>query len=294
MHKNSSFAIVTPYYKESRETIERCIESVRRQTVAADHFLIADGFPQSWLDEVGVNHIRLGHAHRDFGDTPRGVGALVAVSQRYKCIGFLDADNWYEDDHVDVCSTTANSVAAKPVDFVVAKRRMVRMDGTRTSYPEEYDHVDTSCYWFLEGAFHLLHYWLTIPNELAPIGDRVFYQMIKSRKLSMREAPKITVNYTCTVEEIYHALGERPPPGAKPGPDFEAICKRLLGLDTEGRRLVAERCGVDLAEMVSLIFPRFSASPVLRRNSPCPCGSGKKYKHCHGVSRAMEMNELSQ
>jgi preprotein translocase subunit SecA len=20
----------------------------------------------------------------------------------------------------------------------------------------------------------------------------------------------------------------------------------------------------------------------VRRNDPCPCGSGKKYKHCHG------------
>lgn len=23
--------------------------------------------------------------------------------------------------------------------------------------------------------------------------------------------------------------------------------------------------------------------PVTNRNSPCPCGSGRKYKHCHGV-----------
>ena len=23
-------------------------------------------------------------------------------------------------------------------------------------------------------------------------------------------------------------------------------------------------------------------SPPLSRNSPCPCGSGKKFKHCHG------------
>ena len=23
-------------------------------------------------------------------------------------------------------------------------------------------------------------------------------------------------------------------------------------------------------------------SPPISRNSPCPCGSGKKYKHCHG------------
>jgi len=23
-------------------------------------------------------------------------------------------------------------------------------------------------------------------------------------------------------------------------------------------------------------------SPKVGRNDPCPCGSGKKYKHCHG------------
>jgi preprotein translocase subunit SecA len=25
-----------------------------------------------------------------------------------------------------------------------------------------------------------------------------------------------------------------------------------------------------------------SAGPKIGRNDPCPCGSGKKYKHCHG------------
>jgi preprotein translocase subunit SecA len=24
-------------------------------------------------------------------------------------------------------------------------------------------------------------------------------------------------------------------------------------------------------------------NPALGRNGHCPCGSGKKYKHCHGV-----------
>jgi preprotein translocase subunit SecA len=24
------------------------------------------------------------------------------------------------------------------------------------------------------------------------------------------------------------------------------------------------------------------AMPAVGRNEPCPCGSGKKYKHCHG------------
>jgi preprotein translocase subunit SecA len=27
----------------------------------------------------------------------------------------------------------------------------------------------------------------------------------------------------------------------------------------------------------------FAANPDLRRNDPCPCGSGNKYKHCHGA-----------
>jgi uncharacterized protein YecA (UPF0149 family) len=25
--------------------------------------------------------------------------------------------------------------------------------------------------------------------------------------------------------------------------------------------------------------------PEVGRNDPCPCGSGKKYKKCHGVAR---------
>jgi preprotein translocase subunit SecA len=28
--------------------------------------------------------------------------------------------------------------------------------------------------------------------------------------------------------------------------------------------------------------PQVNALPKVGRNDPCPCGSGKKYKHCHG------------
>jgi preprotein translocase subunit SecA len=30
----------------------------------------------------------------------------------------------------------------------------------------------------------------------------------------------------------------------------------------------------------------FAANPEIRRNDPCPCGSGQKYKHCHGAYKA--------
>jgi preprotein translocase subunit SecA len=28
--------------------------------------------------------------------------------------------------------------------------------------------------------------------------------------------------------------------------------------------------------------PAMREAPKIGRNEPCPCGSGKKYKHCHG------------
>ena len=93
-------AVVTPYYKEPRGWIERCIASVAAQTHACDHFLVADGHAQDWIDGAGVRHLRLDRGHGDYGNTPRALGALLAVSEGYDAIAFLDADNWYAPEHV--------------------------------------------------------------------------------------------------------------------------------------------------------------------------------------------------
>ena len=53
------YAIITPYYKEERRLIERCIDSVRNQSLRANQILIADGFPQNWIDTAGVRHFKL-------------------------------------------------------------------------------------------------------------------------------------------------------------------------------------------------------------------------------------------
>ena len=39
----------------------------------------------------------------------------------------------------------------------------------------------------------------------------------------------------------------------------------------------------DLGEAPSNVIPMISAPGKVTRNEPCPCGSGKKFKHCHGV-----------
>jgi hypothetical protein len=67
------YAIVTPYFRETRDALERCFRSVRRQTVAVDHIVVADGFAQQWIDGEPVRHLRLDICHDDFGGTPRGL-----------------------------------------------------------------------------------------------------------------------------------------------------------------------------------------------------------------------------
>jgi preprotein translocase subunit SecA len=38
------------------------------------------------------------------------------------------------------------------------------------------------------------------------------------------------------------------------------------------------------ALLASVLSPRGDRgnSAEMKRNAPCPCGSGKRYKHCHG------------
>jgi preprotein translocase subunit SecA len=42
-----------------------------------------------------------------------------------------------------------------------------------------------------------------------------------------------------------------------------------------------EALGTAVAERATVAQP-VQAGPKVGRNDPCPCGSGKKYKHCHG------------
>lgn len=240
------YAVVTPYYREPRETLERCIASVTGQTVQADHFVIADGFPQDWLDRAVARHVRLPRAHDDYGNAARGFGALLAVAAGYEGIGFLDADNWYDPEHVERCTATGGALP-QPADAVIAAMRLVRPDGTLLPAAVEANHIDTSCYWFCEGAYPLLHYWMTMPREVAGIGDRVFAKMIRERRLFLRQLAKPTVNYCCMWESLYRSVGEEPPPGAKPNIDSGTILAWYRALPEPERRRVTDLCGTSLA-----------------------------------------------
>lgn len=276
MVKTARYAIVTPYYKEPRALLARCVESVRRQTAACDHIVVADGFPQAWLDEQGVRHLRLDAPHGDYGNVARGLGGMLAAGDGYEGIGFLDADNWIDADHAASCGEAGGRAA----DIVVARRRLMRPDGSTMEIPEEENHIDTNCYWFQPGAYPLIAYWDSMPRELASLADRVFYKLVHERGLRFAAVSHQTVNYTCLYAVCYEMLGEVPPPEAKPPVDPMPVYRWLAGLDPKRQAEVSRLAGVDMVpDARSVLFP-FAG---MERNATCPCGSGRKFKHCHGA-----------
>jgi glycosyltransferase involved in cell wall biosynthesis len=223
--KERRYAFITPYYKETRDLIEQCIASVWSQTVRADHILVADGFPQDWIDQVNVRHVRLDRAHADWGNTPRCIGALMAAAEDYDGIGFLDADCWLEPDHLESCLSSIEELATGDCAYVVADRTLRRPDGSVmniTAEPPE-NHADTNSLLLLPAAYPLLSVWALMPHELVHIGDRVFYLALKSNRFNTAFSRKKTVNYICTYATFYRALGEEPPQPVKENPDHGSM-----------------------------------------------------------------------
>jgi len=211
-------AVVTPYYKEPRAWLERCVRSVREQTAACDHLMVADGHPQDWLDAAGVRHLRLDRAHADFGNTPRAIGGQLAIAEQYDAIAFLDADNWFDPGHVQSCIEVAERTGA---DLVTARRRFVREDGSpmpiRYAEDDTAAHVDSNCYFLLFGAFHSIPRWLMMPRPMAMWGDRFYLASLREDGLKEARTEGTTVNYLCTWADVFRRVGETPPPFAKEG-----------------------------------------------------------------------------
>ena len=52
------------------------------------------------------------------------------------------------------------------------------------------------------------------------------------------------------------------------------------------RRLAAQPDDADTRALRDSALAAAARGPVVGRNEPCPCGSGKRYKHCHGAAGA--------
>jgi hypothetical protein len=93
----------------------------------------------------------------------------------------------------------------------------------------------------------MLPIWALMPQQMSAIGDRVFWAAVRARGLSgvaVTDPP--TVNYHCLWETFYRALGESPPPGAKPNIEQKPINDWWLSLSAREREIATRLSGVSL------------------------------------------------
>lgn len=225
-------AVITPYFKESEEVLLTCRDSVLAQTFPCTLFAVSDGFPSAVFDQPShdIQHIRLPRPNADNGNTPRGVGTMVALAENYDFIAYLDADNWYDTTHID---TLIDLQAQTQAAVVCSKRTFHRLDGSRLDITEEaedlHKHVDTSCYLIHRSCFSSLLIWSLIPKQLSPVCDRVFFQKLINDRCSMAFSDRRTVAFRSQYSAHYLQANEPAPPGAKEGRDvFGEMLKFLL------------------------------------------------------------------
>ena len=270
MGERARYAIVTPYYKEDKWLLERCIQSVRKQTVPTDHIVVADGFPQDWIDGERVRHIRLDRNHNDYGNTPRTIGGLLAISAGHEGIGFLDADNWLEPNHVASCVEASERNAE--CDFVIARRNLCRPDGSvlNVHEPPVQSFVDTNCFFMLPGSYHVIPHFALMPIQLSPICDRVFYAALRAKKLNAEVVTEKTVNYHCLWSYIYKVAGETPPPEAKGGIDYKGMKRWIDAQDERGQLILARRTGCRITIPDDSVGPKMltDLGPPLQKAAP--------------------------
>ena len=206
----SRVAVVTPYYKEPDDELRRTIASVAGQSRACHHILVSDGFPNDLARAPGLTHIELGAAHGDNGNTPRYVGALVALAHGYDAVAFLDADNWYEPKHIERLVARQHESGA---GVVFSLRNIYLPDGTKVPIRFDEDaarrHVDTSCMLITRDCEYALHLWGQMPQEWGPACDRVVFSELGGQRIAW--TANRTMNFKSHYGDHYHAAG-RPIP----------------------------------------------------------------------------------
>jgi hypothetical protein len=236
-------AVVTPYHETPLDWLHRCHQSVLAQTHPATHFLVADGAPLEVVDKLEARHIVLTGPHRDFGDTPRAIGAIAAIRGGFDAVAFLDADNWLEPGHVASLVALHRRTGAA---VCTARRWLHHLDGTRMGACYQVDgesFVDTNCLLLTRAAFRVVPILYEMKDELHAVGDRVLWHQIQRLGLTTAHAAEPTVCYRTGFLEHYHHFRIKPPPEAKAGRLIGPALKlfgRLVDRSATDQRIAAQ------------------------------------------------------
>jgi glycosyltransferase involved in cell wall biosynthesis len=218
-------AVVTPYFREADDVLRKCLDSVSEQAHPVTHILVADGFPQDWAVRLVSHHVVLpGSGHGDNGNLARAVGASIAVSEGYDAIALIDADNWFQPDHISSLLTLHEKAGAA---ICTSARSLHRLDGSLlAAHDRESDgtgFADTSCLLYLRPAFGLLPLWGQMPRQFGPICDRIMWAAVQSRKIKTAHSGLPTMAFRSCYCNHYNDAGEIPAPDCKGPLEIEQL-----------------------------------------------------------------------
>jgi glycosyltransferase involved in cell wall biosynthesis len=209
-------AVITPFHQTPTALLEKCLASVAQQTTASTHFLVCDGDqPDQIAMPAAVQVLRLPRPHQDFGNAARAIGSISAICQGCEAIAYLDADNWYEPDHLQLLCEAHNRTGAA---VCTSGRTLYDLNGERLGVCQEVDgdtFVDTNCLFLTRRAFGVVAAWYMMPRSRVEVGDRIVWKAIKDAKLNRAHLERPTVNYRTRHRAHYLRFGKQPPPGTK-------------------------------------------------------------------------------
>ena len=219
-------AVITPYYQEPIDQLEQCHHSVLEQNEPCMHVLVADGHPQPKINQWQAEHVQLPRSHGDIGSTPRLIGCYHAIGLGVDAVAFLDADNWYRQDHI---SNLLEAIDQQKADFASSGRTLCRLDGSvmgpcPLTNPQTF--IDTNAMLFGRTAFHLLHQWVLMPDYGHLIGDRIMLHHVHKSDLKHQHTHENSVFYRCNKAGLYRQLNEPIPSQVSPQPNYAASFKK--------------------------------------------------------------------
>lgn len=240
-------AVVTPYFRESEQFLRVCHQSVLDQTYACTHIFVADGLPSTTVASWNCQHIVLPTSHADFGSTPRAIGSLSAAAQGFDAVAFLDADNWYKQEHI---RSLVDAHLRSGAGVCASGRDIHRLDGSSLMPGGEpgdgVSHIDTSCMLLIRPAFELLAFWALIPRNLATLGDRLFWAKAKNAGYAITLTRLPTLCYRSAYVDHYTVCGETPPAGARSTSFVAESIAWWEALPAEERAMVTRQLGFDV------------------------------------------------
>jgi len=140
-----------------------------------------------------------------------------------------------------------------------------------------------------------------VEAKISSMGEAAFYTVM--RQVILQTIDMLWVDHLETMDYMrssvrLRAYGQRDPlveykrEGLRLFRELEEswrgeVIKIIPGLATEGLKVEQEKLVENAAadtNNTSSAIERTHAGPELKRNDPCYCGSGKKYKKCHGAS----------